>query len=262
VKARLRQKPSLIAEEFESMDRRSTARMTAFAACLLAAGAWRAAASAQSAPPPTAPTTLTLTVEGRATRTPDVAEVSGGVVTAAPTAAAAMAENAAKMNAVVAAVRKAGIAERDIQTAGLNLTPQYRYDNNQPPVLTGYQATNTVNLRIRRIADTGKLLDTLVGVGANQINGPNFRVEDSEAALDEARLAAVKTAQAGAELYAKAAGLRVRRILTLSESSGFEPGPRPMLMKAMAMDSAPAPTPVAPGEVSLSISLTVVYELE
>jgi uncharacterized protein YggE len=195
-------------------------------------------------------------------RAPDIAEVSGGVVTSAPTAAAAMAENASKMNAVVNAIRKAGIADRDIQTTGLNLAPQYRYENNQPPVLTGYQATNTVNLRIRKIADTGKLLDALVNVGANQINGPTFKVDDSESALDEARQAAVRTAQERAALYAKATGMSVRRLVTLSESGGFDPGLRPM-MRAMAMDSAPAaPPPVAPGEVSLNINLTVVFELE
>lgn len=217
-------------------------------------------AAAQSAP---APTLLTVNAEGRVARAPDIAEVSGGVVTAAPTAAAAMAENATRMTAVVAAVRKAGIADRDIQTAGLSVQPQYSYENNRSPVLTGYQATNTVNLRIRKIADAGKLLDTLVAVGANQINGPNFRVEDADAALDEARVAAVATARARAELYAKASGLRVRRIASISEGGGFEPGPRPMMAK-MAMDSVSAapPTPMAPGEVALSINLTMVFELE
>lgn len=241
------------------LNRRNAART----AGLVVAMAWQGVAAAQTAAPARAPTTLTLTVEGRATRTPDIAEVSGGVVTNAPTAAAAMAENATKMNAVVNAVRKAGIADRDIQTTGLNLAPQYRYENNQPPVLIGYQATNTVNLRIRKIADTGKLLDTLIGVGANQINGPTFKVDDSESALDEARQAAVKTAQERAALYAKATGMSVRRIVTLSEGGGFDPGPRPMMMRAMAMDSVPAaPPPVAPGEVSLNINLTVVFELE
>jgi uncharacterized protein YggE len=243
------------------MDRVFNRRNTARTAGLAVALAWQGVAAAQTTMP--APTTLTLSVEGRATRTPDIAEVSGGVVTSAPTAAAAMAENASKMNAVVNAIRKAGVADRDIQTTGLNISPQYRYENNQPPVLTGYQATNTVNLRIRKITDTGKLLDTLIGVGANQINGPNFKVDDSESALDEARQAAVKTAQERAALYAKATGMSVRRIVTLSESGGFDPGPRPMMMKAMAMDSAPAAAPpVAPGEVSLNINLTVVFELE
>lgn len=231
------------------------------AAALLAAMAWQAAAMAQPAPPRT-PTLLTMTVEGRTARTPDVAEISGGVVTSASTAAAALAENAQKMNAVVAAVRKAGIADRDIQTAGLNLQAQYRYEANQAPTLTGYQASNTVNLRVRAVEQTGKLIDTLVGVGANQINGPTFRVEDSDGALDEARQAAISTAKARAELYAKATGLRVRRIVTITEGGTVEPGPRPLMMKSMAMDSAPAPTPVAAGEVALTVNVTVVFELE
>ena len=119
------------------------------ATVLLSAGA----ALAQPAAVPTqtmpSPTTLTISAEGRVTRAPDIAEVSGGVVTSAPTAAAAMAENATRMSAVVAAVKKSGIADRDIQTTGLNLQPQYRYADNQPPVLTGYQVTNTVSLRLR-----------------------------------------------------------------------------------------------------------------
>ena len=229
---------------------------------LLTAMAWQGTASAQVVANAPVLSTLTLNVEGRALRAPDIAEVSGGVVTAAPTASAAMTENAARMSAVVAAVRKAGIADRDIQTAGLSLQPQYKYENNQPPMLTGYQATNTVNLRIRKIGDTGKLLDTLVNVGANQINGPNFRVDDSEAALDEARLAAVQTAKGRADLYAKATGLRIKRIVTMSEIAGYQPGPQPMMVK-MARDSmAEASTPVVPGEVALTINLTVVYEFE
>jgi uncharacterized protein YggE len=207
-------------------------------------------------------TMLTLTAEGRSTRVPDVAEVSGGVVTTAPTAAAAMRDNAEKMTAVVDAVKKAGVADRDIQTTGLTLAPQYRYVNNAPPVLTGYQATNTVSLRIRRIADTGKLLDALVAVGANQISGPNFTVENSAAALDEARVAAVKTGRARAELYAGAAGLKVKRIVSIVEGGAFDPGPRPMMMaKAMREDMAAAP-PVAPGEVALNVNVTMTFELE
>ena len=225
-------------------------------------GAAAAGAQAIVAPRPPAPTTLTVVAEGRVTRAPDIAEVSGGVVTVATTATAAMAENATRMNAVVASVRKAGIAERDIQTTGLNLQPQYKYGDNQPPTLTGYQATNTVSLRIRKIADTGRLLDTLVTVGANQLNGPNFRVDDSETALDEARAEAVATARKRAELYAKAAGLRIRRIASIAESPGNEPGPRPMMMamRAKAMDSAPSP--VAAGEVALTIDVTMTFELE
>jgi uncharacterized protein YggE len=225
------------------------------ATALMSAGA----ALAQPAAVPT-PTTLTISAEGRVTRAPDIAEVSGGVVTSAPTAAAAMAENASRMTAVVAAVKKAGIADRDIQTSGLNLQPQYRYENNQPPVLTGYQVTNTVSLRLRKIGEAGRLLDTLVGVGANQLSGPNFSVDAADAALDEARVAAVKMARTRAELYARAAGLRIKRIVSISESGTSEPGPRPMMMaRAMKMEAAP---PVEPGEVALGVNVTMVFELE
>ena len=209
-----------------------------------------------------APPTVTLSVEGKVAQTPDIVDISGGVVTTAPTAAAALSENASRMTAVVAAVRRAGIAERDIQTAGLNLQPQYRYANNQAPVLTGYQATNTVSLRVRKIDDAGKLIDTLVGQGANQISGPNFGIDKVDAALDVARAEAVATGRTRAELYAKAAGLQIKRLVSISESGGNEPGPRPMMMAMRSEKLAAAPTPVAPGEVVLSINVQMVYELE
>lgn len=216
-------------------------------------------AAAQVVLPSSVPT-LTLSAEGRSLRAPDLAEMSGGVVTSAPTAAAAMTENATRMTAVVAAVRRAGIAERDIQTAGISLQPQYRYDQNQPPVLTGYQATNTVTLRLRKLSEVGRLLDTLVSVGANQLNGPNFRVDNDAAALDEARLQAVTAVRARAELYAKATGLRIKRILTIAEQQGYDGRPQPVLQMRAA--KADADTPVAPGEVALSVTVTMSFEVE
>lgn len=234
-----------------------TIRTALAATALLTAGA----ALAEPAAVSSTPTTLTVAAEGRVTRAPDIAEVSGGVVTSAPTAAAAMAENTVRMNAVVAAVKKAGIADRDIQTTGLNLQPQYRYADNQPPVLTGYQVTNTVSLRLRKLGEAGRLLDTLVGVGANQIGGPNFSVDAADEALDEARVAAVKMARTRAQLYAQAAGLRIKRIVSISESGAIEPGPRPMMVMARAVRMEAAPM-VAPGEVALGVNVTMVFELE
>ena len=216
-------------------------------------------AGAQIAPPPVP--TLAVSAEGRSLRAPDVADLSGGVVTTAPTAAAALADNAQRMSAVVAAVRKAGIAERDIQTAGINLQPQYRYTPNEAPVLTGYQASNTVSLRVRKLTDAGRLIDTLVGVGANQIAGPTFRVDNSDAALDEARVAAVAAARAKAALYAHAAGVRIKRILTITEAGGYDPQPPRPMMRAMAL-KAEADTPVVPGEIALTVTVTMTFELE
>jgi len=220
-------------------------------------------ASAQSPSPPIAApsdgTLLSVSASAEATRVPDVASLSTGVVTQAADANAALKANSAQMNKVVAAIRAAGIAERDIQTSGININPQYRYAENQPPTITGYQASNTVNIKVRDIAKLGEVLDALVASGANQVNGPSFEIDQPEAAYDEARQAALKKAQARAEMYAKSLGLRVRRIVSISEGGGFRP-PMPM-MKAMAMDARAESAPVAPGETTLSANLDVVFEL-
>ncbi|WP_310498915.1 SIMPL domain-containing protein [Sandarakinorhabdus sp.] len=210
--------------------------------------------------PAAAPAVLTIIAEGRSLRTPDIAELSGGVVTQAATAAAAMADNAARMARVVTALRKAGIADRDIQTSGLSLQPQYRYDNGAAPVITGYQASNMVTTRVRKIADTGRLLDTLVSVGANQIGGPVFQIEAAGAAQDEARRAAVSDARARAALYAGAAGMKLGRILSITEGSAVQGDPRPMMKMASAQLAET--TPVAPGEMALTVSVTMTFALD
>ena len=106
-----------------------------------------------------------------------------------------------------------------LQTSNLNLNPEYRYQDNQPPQLVGYQAVNQVSVRFRDIAKTGAILDALVAQGANQINGPTLTIERPEAALDEARTQALANARARAELYARALGMRVARVLSVSEAA-------------------------------------------
>ena len=206
-------------------------------------------------------TLLSVAAEAEARRVPDVATISAGVVTQAADANAAMRDNATKMEKVMAAIRAAGIAERDIQTAGISVQPQYRYAENVPPTITGYQASNTVNVKNRDISRLGKVLDALVASGANQVNGPNFEVDKPESAYDEARLAALKKAEARAQTYAKAMNLRVRRVVSINEG-GAMPPPMPMMMRAQAADAyAKAETSVSPGETVLSVRLDVVFEL-
>lgn len=204
-------------------------------------------------------TLLTLSAEGKSARTPDIAGFSAGITTLGRTASAAMAANAAAMTRVIAALKAAGIADRDVQTSDLSLNPIF---DNAPntgdrPRITGYQAGNTVTVRARVIADTGRVIDTLVSAGANEVNGPNFALDQPEAALDEARTAAVASARRRADLYARAAGLKVLRIVTISESGGFSPQPM-MMMARKAMDVS---TPVAAGEVALTANITVQFEL-
>jgi hypothetical protein len=205
-------------------------------------------------------TRLDVVATGEVKRVPDIALVSAGVVTQAQTASAAIAQNAQQMSRVVAALKRARIAERDIQTSSIALSPEYRYAENQPPVLTGYRASNEVSVRFRDIANTGAILDALVAQGANQINGPTLRIDKPEAALDEARQAALVKARARAEIYGRAIGKRVARILSISEA-GAMPQPVPMPVMAMARDSA-AESKIMPGEQALAVTLSVSFELE
>lgn len=229
-------------------------------------------AAAQVAPPAPAggppPTVLTLNAEARAFRKPDLAVFSAGVTSQGKTAAAALSANSADMNRVIAALKAAGISDRDIQTSNLSLNPLYapqvvRPDGqveNPEPRIIGYQVNNQVTVRQRKLADYGRVLDTLVSAGANQVNGPSFELDNSDAAMDEARVAAMTKARQRAELYAKAAGLRVKRIVSISEGGGYSPPPMPMLYAKAAMADA-APTPVAPGEVGLTATVAVQFEL-
>jgi uncharacterized protein len=207
---------------------------------------------------PVAGTLLDITAQGTVSRAPDVAVVGAGVVTQAGKAGAAMTANAQRMSATIAALKSAGIADRDIQTQSISLQPQYRYVENQTPVLTGYQASNRVSVKLRDLARAGAVIDALVSAGANQIDGPNLMVDKPETALDEARAKALTAARARAELYAKGAGLTVRRIVRIAESESYQPPVRPM---AMAMRMEKSDTPIAAGEQDLSVSLSVTFEL-
>lgn len=205
-------------------------------------------------------TRLDLSVRGEVSRVPDLAVISAGVVTQAEDARGALAENAARMSRVLAALRKAGIEPRDVATSNIGLSPQYRYVENLPPVITGYQANNTVTVRFRDISKAGAILDTLVKEGANSINGPTLTIDKPEAALDEARAAAMRMARARADLYARAAGLTVRRIVSISES-GDGPGPQPYPVAMMARGDAAPKTEIAAGEQAIGVTLSVSFEL-
>ena len=205
-------------------------------------------------------TLLSVSASADAKRVPDVATISTGVVTQAADANAAMRANAVQMDKVMGAIRAAGIAERDIQTSGISLNPNYKYAENQPPTIVGYQASNTVNVKVRDLSKLGKVLDTFVAQGANQVNGPNFEVDKPDEAYDEARIAALKKAQARAQTYADALGLKVRRIVSISEGGASFPQPI-MMVREMAADAMQKQTAVAPGESTLSVNIDVVFEL-
>ncbi len=226
-----------------------------------------AAAAAQTAPQTVEPlipaqgTILDVSAEGRTTRVPDIATIRAGVVSQAPTAAAALADNAQRMARVLAALKRGGIAARDIETANVGLSPQYRYTDGQPPALTGYQATNTVSVRFRDVAKAGGVLDTLVAQGANQIDGPNLSIDQPDAALDEARTDAVKQARTRADLYAAAAGMKVVRVISIAEAGQNAGGPTPPV-RFRVQRAADAQTSIAPGEQDVTVTLSVRFLLQ
>ena len=233
-------------------------------ALALAALSWAAPSQAQQATitQTIAGTRLDINATGEATRVPDVAVITAGVVTRSAEATAALQDAANRMERMVAALKRAGVEDRDIQTSNVNLNPEYRYPENQPPQLTGYTASNQVTIRFRDIGNSGKILDALVAQGANQINGPNMTIEHPEAALDEARTQAVAAGKARAELYARSLGMRVVRVVSVSENGSYgapPPAPPPMPMMAAAERSY---TKIEPGEQKLQVTVSMVFELQ
>lgn len=236
---------------------------TTLTALALAGAALPVAAGAQTIlAQPIAGTRLDISATGEVSRVPDVAIISAGVVTRATSATQAISQNAARMERVRAALARAGIAERDIQTSSVSLNPDYVYEERQPPRLTGYQASNQLSIRFRDIRNSGRILDALVAEGANQINGPSLTIDKPEAALDEARTRALSVGRARAELYARSLGMRVTRLVVVSESQGMR-GPEIIVTGArlQTMDAA-AKTEIVPGEQQLFVTLQMSFELQ
>lgn len=207
-------------------------------------------------------TRLDVVASGQVARKPDIAHIGAGVVTTAPTASAALERNAQQMARVRAALRRAGIDDRDIQTSSINLHPDYRHDERgSNPQIIGYRASNEVMVRFRDIANAGKILDALVAEGANQINGPMLGIDKPEEALNEARMKAIAAARARAEIYARAIGKRVGAILSISEAGGHFAPPPMARMRTFDVAEA-ASTAIEPGEQTLQVSLAVSFELE
>ena len=239
-------------------------RKTLLIALALGASAIPASLMAQQAVtaiPMLAGTRLDISATGEVTRVPDLAIISAGVQTLQPTATAAIEENAAKMERVRTSLRRAGIEDKDIQTSSISLNPEYQYDQNRPPRLTGYRASNTVNVKFRDLKRTGAILDALVAEGANTINGPNLTIDKPESALDEARAKAIANGRARAALYARALGMQVARLLSVSESGGYAvPPPMPMVMMAQERGAA-ADTKIDPGTQQLQVTVSMSFEL-
>jgi uncharacterized protein YggE len=205
---------------------------------------------------------LTATGDGKVMVAPDIAIVTLGVVSQARTAGAALTANSNDMAKVIAAIRAAGVADKDIATTGISLEPVYeqppaRDDGSQdPPRVTGYRAANQVSVTLRALAASGAILDKVVAAGANQVNQISFTVADEKKPADAALADAIADATRKAALMADAAGEKLVRILSISTAEAG--GPRPYFdAPPMAMRAAP----IMPGERAITATATVTWEI-
>jgi len=239
-------------------------RKTVLAALAIFALQPAAPAAAQNAAPlPPLPvlggTRLDISATGEVSRVPDIVRVTAGVATQAPTAAEALRQNAALMATVRAALARAGIADRDIQTQSLALNAVYRNGAYPREQIAAYSARNDLIIRFRDVGGAGPVLDALVAAGVNEIRGPILGFDNPEAARDEARAIAIVTARARAQLYAQALGMRVKRVVAVAETVQYgAPGGDGFAN----MNASDASTTIDVGGRRLSATVNVTFELE
>ena len=226
-----------------------------------AMAAMLAAASPALAQDSKMPRLISLSGQGEVRRAPDIAFVTTGVLSQGVTAAEALAANTSAMNALFAALKDAGIADKDVQTSNFMVQPRYNFVENKPPELVGYDVSNNVTITVRKIGDLGALLDKVVQAGSNQINGIGFDVSEPSASLDAARKLATEDATRKAKIYAEAMGVSLGSVMSISEGVNFQP-PMPLARGKLMMDAAAAPVPVAAGEQRLSVDVNITWEIK
>lgn len=198
--------------------------------------------------------TISVNGHGKVILTPDVADVSLGVTVQRDKANAARDEAARVMAAVIAALRELGIAEADIKTTQLYVTPIYDYTGAQR--ITGYQMSNVISVHVRDLTKLSDVIDMSVGAGATDVQGVAFDVADRAAAESDAREAAVRDARARADTLAAAAGVTITGVASISETTST---PWPWYDRGFAEDGNGVPTPIQPGTAELTIDVAVVF---
>ncbi|WP_227287308.1 SIMPL domain-containing protein [Boseongicola sp. H5] len=205
--------------------------------------------------------TLTIRGTGQIDVAPDMATIQLGVLSQAETAGQALAENSADLEAVLAVLAITGIDGRDIQTSQFSVQPvwsDYSGQSERTPGITGFTVTNEVSVRLRDLGKLGEVLDAVTQDGANLIRGLSFGLADPDPVADEARLAAMADARARADLLANAAGVEITGIRSITEGGDERPFPAAGRLE-MAMQQA---VPIAEGEITVSATVTVVYEID
>jgi len=204
-------------------------------------------------------TTLVLRGDGSVDAKPDYANINIGVSIEQLQAVDAINEENKQMAAVIAAIKKAGVADRDVRTSNLTLNAVMQpYTPNQPQRVRGYNASNRVTVKVRDLSKLSSIVDAVVSAGSNTINGLTFGLDNDDQQRRQARTDAVKDATDKANDYAAAMGYRVKRIVSVSETGVSSPVPIAQQVNGVAVYSS---TPIEPGQVSIRQSVNVLFEL-
>lgn len=209
--------------------------------------------------------TISMSGTGEIVAKPDIAYITSGVVSQAKTAGQAMDQNSKAMEQVIATLKNAGIADKDIQTSSFSVQPQYFYDKKnryRPREIIGYKATNQVTVTVRDLDKLGDILDKVVSVGANKLGNISFSIANLKPLLNEARKLAIADAIKKAKLYTEAANIKLGAIISITEGSVYRPQPR---FYARAMAAPPArkrSVPVQVGTQKTSVRVNVTWTLE
>jgi uncharacterized protein YggE len=201
--------------------------------------------------------TISSSATAEAKFAPDRATITIAVQTKAPTAVAAAADNSKKQNSVMSSLRALGLTNEQLSTTGYSVNPEYRYDPNSPPRLTGYTVTNTVLVDIHDLKTIGKILDTALANGSNVISSLDFYASNTDSAKQQALADAVGKARAAAAVAARAAGGTLGALIHLNVGGGEAPPPTPLRMFSAKMAAASVPeTQINPGQQSLTVSVS------
>jgi len=205
--------------------------------------------------------TISVIGQGKASAPPDMAEIQTGVVTHMDTATEALSANNEAMEKILGILKTHKIASKDIQTSDFSVNPEYKRDDRgrRQPEIVGYRVTNQVRIHMRRLEELGKVLDALIRTGSNQVSGVSFGIDDPTDVLNQARKRAIVDARSRAELYAQAAGVRVGKVLVISEQPIEVP--RPKHMERILAAGADSSVPVATGEDEFHVRVHVVFSL-
>ncbi len=203
---------------------------------------------------------FSVTGEGKASVSPDIAVVNAGVTAQGQTVKQAQSQLNDSINKVSAAIKKVGVADRDIQTTNYNVSPTYDFRSGSQRV-TGYTANSNLTIKVRNVDKVNEVIDAATANGATQVGGVSFDVDDKTKAENEAREKAVADAKKKATDAAKIAGFTLGRIVNYSEDFGGAPRPIPMMAKAEGSDQVMPPTQVEPGSTEVTVTVTLSYEI-